>query len=98
MAKAYWVVCYREISDQDKLAAYGKLAVPAVVAGGGRVLARGTAAYAFEHGIKERTVVIEFPDLATALATHDGAAYQQALAALGGGAIRELRIIEGVPS
>lgn len=96
MAKAYWVVCYREILDQDKLAAYGELAVPAIAAGGGKVLARGSAAYAFEHGIKERTVLVEFPDLKTALATHDGAAYQEALAALDGGVIRELRIIEGV--
>lgn len=96
MAKAYWVVCYREILDQDKLAAYGKLAVPAIAAAGGKVLARGNAAYAFEHGIKERTVVVEFADLETALAAHDGAAYQEALAALDGGAIRELRIIEGV--
>lgn len=96
MAKAYWVVCYREILDQDKLAAYGELAVPAIAAGGGKVLARGSAAYAFEHGLNERTVLVEFPDLKTALATHDGAAYQEALAALDGGVIRELRIIEGV--
>jgi uncharacterized protein (DUF1330 family) len=96
MAKAYWVVCYREILDQDKLAAYGKLAVPAIAAGGGTVLARGTASHAFEQGLKERTVLVEFPDLATALATHDSPAYQQALAALAGGAVRDLRVIEGV--
>ncbi len=96
MAKAYWVACYREILDQDKLAAYAKLAVPAIVAGGGTVLARGLAAFAFEHGLKERTVLIEFPDMASALSTHDGAAYKEALAALDGGAVRDLRIIEGL--
>jgi hypothetical protein len=26
MAKAYWVTCYRSISDPEKLAAYAKLA------------------------------------------------------------------------
>jgi uncharacterized protein (DUF1330 family) len=96
MAKAYWVSCYREISDQDKLAAYAKLAIPAIAAGGGTALVRGVPAYVFEGGVKERTVLIEFPDLASAVATHDGAAYKQALAALEGGAVRDFRIIEGV--
>ena len=44
MAKAYWVSCYREITDAAKLAAYAKLAGPALEAAGGRFLARGTAA------------------------------------------------------
>lgn len=96
MPKAYWIAFYREILDQDKMAAYAKVAVPAITAGGGKVLARGTAAEAYEHGLKERTVLIEFPDLATAKATHDSPAYQEALAALDGGAIRDLRFVEGV--
>ena len=96
MAKTYWIVCYREIIDQDKLAAYASIAAPAIIAGGGKMLARGVAAYAFEAGLKERTVLIEFPDMATALATHDSAAYQEALHALDDGAIRDLRFIEGM--
>ena len=94
MPKAYWIACYREIIDQDKLAAYARVALPAILAGGGTFLARGMAAYAFEAGIKERTVLIEFPDMAAALATHDSPAYQEALAALGDGAVRDLRFIE----
>lgn len=94
MAKAYWIAFYREILDQDKLAAYAKLALPAITAGGGVFLARGVAAYAFEDGIKERTVLIEFPDMAAALATHDSPAYQEALAALAGGVVRDMRFIE----
>ena len=31
MAKAYWITCYREILDPRKLAAYAKLAGPAIV-------------------------------------------------------------------
>jgi uncharacterized protein (DUF1330 family) len=96
MAKAYWIAFYREIRDQDKLAAYAKIAVPAIEAGGGKVLARGQAAFAFEDGLKERTVLIEFPDMQTALATHDSPAYREALAALNDGAIRDLRFVEGV--
>ena len=51
MSKAYWVVCYREIKEPAKLAAYAKLSGPAVIAGGGRILARGTAAKAYEEGL-----------------------------------------------
>ena len=94
MAKAYWIAFYREVLDQDKLAAYAKLALPAIQAGGGKFLARGLAAFAFEAGIKERTVLIEFPDMAAARATHDSPAYQEALAALDGGAVRDLRFVE----
>jgi uncharacterized protein (DUF1330 family) len=96
MAKAYWISCYREILDPSKLAAYAKLALPAIEAGGGRFLARGTAVKAYEDGIAERTVVIEFESLDKAIATHDSPAYQAALAALAGGVIRDLRIVPGV--
>ena len=30
MAKAYWVVCYRAIKNQEAWGAYAKLAVPAI--------------------------------------------------------------------
>jgi uncharacterized protein (DUF1330 family) len=96
MAKAYWVVSYREISDPNKLAAYGKIAVPAIQAGGGRVLARGTAVKAYESGQLQRTVVIEFDSVDHATATHDSPAYQEALQALGDGAVRDMRVVEGV--
>ena len=96
MAKAYWIACYREILDQDKLAAYAKLAAPAIQAGGGVFLARGMAALAYETGLIQRTVLIEFPSVEAARATHDSPAYQQALVALDGGAIRDMRVVEGV--
>jgi len=96
MAKAYWLSVYSQIHDPDKLAAYAALAGPAIEAGGGRFLARGTAAYAFENGSTERTVVIEFASVEAAHATHEGAAYQEALAKLDGGVSRDLRIIEGL--
>ena len=40
--------------------------------------------------------LIEFDSVEQALAAHDGAAYQEALAALGDGAERDIRIVEGV--
>ena len=96
MAKAYWVVCYRSISDDTADQKYMKIAVPAVLAAGGRFLARGVAAKAYEHGLKERTVVVEFESLDKAIAAHDGPEYQAALAVLGNGAERDLRIVEGI--
>jgi uncharacterized protein (DUF1330 family) len=96
MAKAYWIAFYREISDPAKLAAYARLAGPAIEAGGGRFLARGKPAHVYEAGQPERTVVIEFESAEHAVAVHDGAAYREALAALEGGAVRDLRIVPGV--
>jgi uncharacterized protein (DUF1330 family) len=95
MPKAYWVTCYRSISDPQKLAAYAKLAPPAVTPFGARYIARGTAAAAFESGQKERIVISEFPSLEKAIAAYNSPAYQQALKALGDGAVRDIRIVEG---
>lgn len=95
MPKAYWVSAYHAIHDEQKLAAYATLAGPAILAAGGRFLARGPAAKAYEAGILQRTVVIEFDSLAQAVACHDSAGYQAALRALDGGATRDLRIVEG---
>jgi uncharacterized protein (DUF1330 family) len=96
MAKAYWVVCYREIKDPAKLAAYAKLAGPAIEAGGGRTLARGTAVKTYEAGQLERTVLIEFDSVEHAIAVHDSPAYQAALNALEGGVVRDMRVVAGV--
>ncbi len=96
MAKAYWVTAYRSISDWEKLAAYAKLAGPAIAPFGGRYLARGNAAAAYEAGLKERIVISEFPSVAQAIAAHDSPAYQEALKALGDAAVRDLRIVEGL--
>ena len=95
MPKAYWVSVYRSISDPKKLEAYAKLAPPAVTPFGGRYLARGTAAAAFEAGQKERIVISEFPSLDKAVAAYNSPAYKKALEALGDGAVRDIRIVEG---
>ena len=52
MAKGYWIATYFSISNPDAMAEYGKLAGPAIAAAGGRFLARGTAAKAYEKGLK----------------------------------------------
>lgn len=96
MAKAYWVVCYHSIKNQDAFAAYAKIAPPAVQAAGGRFLVRGMPARVYEEGINQRLVVIEFDSLAQALAAHDTPAYQEALRVLGDAAERDMRIVEGL--
>jgi uncharacterized protein (DUF1330 family) len=96
MAKAFWIAVYRSIRDEEALAAYAKLAAPALQAAGGRFLARGLPARVYESGIEQRTVLIEFDSVAQAIAAHDSPAYQQALRALGSAVDRDLRIVEGV--
>jgi uncharacterized protein (DUF1330 family) len=96
MAKAYWVATYRGISNPDAMRAYAELAGPAIQAGGGRFLARGNPSHAYESGVMQRVVIIEFDSVEQATSTHDSEAYQAAVKALDGGADRDIRIIEGV--
>ncbi len=92
---AYWVSEYREITDEDKMAAYSKLGRPALEAAGGRFLARGLPEQLYEAGQSTLTVLIEFESVEAARAAHDTPAYHEALAALGDGAVRDIRIVPG---
>lgn len=96
MARGYWIAFYRSVSDPDALAAYAKLAGPAIAAAGGRFLARGNAAKAYEAGVAQRVVVIEFDSVEKAMAAHDSQAYQAAFKVFGKAAERDLRIVEGL--
>lgn len=93
---AYWISIYKEIRDDAKVAAYAELAGPALRAAGGTFVARGLPEQTYEAGEKTRTVVIEFDSVEAARAAHDSPAYQDALAALDGGAVRDMRIVPGV--
>jgi uncharacterized protein (DUF1330 family) len=93
---AYWISVYQNIFDETKLAAYTKLAGPALEAVGGTFLGRGLPDATYEAGERTRTVLIEFDSVEAARAAHDSPAYQEALAALDGGARRDIRILPGV--
>jgi uncharacterized protein (DUF1330 family) len=96
MAKAYWVNTYRSISDTAAFEAYARLAGPAIEANGGRFIIRGNPTRTYEAGMMQRVVVIEFDSVEQALKAHDSDAYRAALNALGNGAERDIRIVEGV--
>jgi uncharacterized protein (DUF1330 family) len=96
MPKGYWVTIYRKINDPAKLARYAELAPKATEPFGAKYIARGTAANAYEAGLKERIVISEFPSVEKAKAAYSSPGYQEALKALGDGADRDVRIVEGL--
>jgi uncharacterized protein (DUF1330 family) len=96
MAKGYWINLFRSINDPEKLDAYRKLAGPVMQAAGARFLVRGDPSKVYEAGAMQRVVVIEFDSVEQAIAVHDSPGYQAALKALGDGAVRDLRIVEGL--
>lgn len=95
MAQGYWIVTYRSLSNPDTLAAYAKLAGPAITEAGGRYLVRGMPAHVYEAGLQRRTVVIEFGSVEQARAAYESSAYQDAAALLAGSVERDIRIVEG---
>jgi uncharacterized protein (DUF1330 family) len=97
MKKGYWVVAYRSVSDAAAVKNYVPLAVAALRQFGARTLvAPGNDVTAYEAGLKQMTVVVEFDSYEIALAAYESADYKKALAALGSGAERDFRITEGV--
>ena len=96
MSKIYQLAIYKDISDAEKLAAYAAIAGPALTAAGGRFLSRGMPIGLQEEGEMTRTVLLEWDDIDTAKAGFASAEYQRALAALGDGAIRDIRYLDGI--
>ena len=63
MAKAYWIAAYRSISKPEEMSPFVEVAAKAIEAAGGRFLVRGGGRVeAFEDGVPERTVLVEFDD------------------------------------
>jgi uncharacterized protein (DUF1330 family) len=95
MRKGYWITFYRSVSNAAALTAYGKAAGAAITAGGDRFLVRGTPAKAYEAGLNQRCVVIEFDSLERAIATYESPEYQAAKNLLEGSVERDVRMVEG---
>jgi uncharacterized protein (DUF1330 family) len=93
MAKGYWITCYRSVTDEVTLANYARAAGSAIEAHGGRFLARGNPAKAYEVGLNQRLVIIEFESVKKAIEAYESPEYQAALAILKDSAERDVRII-----
>lgn len=96
MAKGYWINFFRSVKDPAKVKAYGQLAGPALQAAGARFVVRDAPSKVYEAGIAGRVVVMEFDNVEKAIAAYDSPGYQAALKALGDGAERDVRIVEGL--
>ena len=79
MSKIIQVVIYKSVSDEEKLAKYAALAGPAMMAAGGRILARGLPVAVKEAGEPTRTVVIEWDSLEATEKGYSSDGYQAAL-------------------
>ena len=96
MPKGYWVAFYRSVSDQTALANYAKQAGPVIQSHGGRFIARGNPARAYEAAVNLRVAVIEFDSVQAAIDAFESADYQATAQLLQGAAERDIRILEGV--
>jgi len=96
MPKGYWISAHRRVPDPEKYDAYRVIAKPAVESAGGKFLVVDGNPDVREFGEQYRTVVIEFPSKEAAIQAYESEAYQCALAAVGDGYERDLRIVEGV--
>jgi len=94
MTKAYWIVRVSVINEErypDYLAA----ARPAFEQFGARFLARGGRCEAMEGTARDRNVVVEFKDYATAQACYRSHEYQAAKAIRNANADADFVIVEG---
>ena len=97
MSKGYWVVRV-SVRDQARYPEYLAAARPAFEKFGAKFLARGGRFETMEGGSRERNVVVEFKDYATALACYRSAEYQAAMTIRQACAHTDFIIIEGAPS
>jgi uncharacterized protein (DUF1330 family) len=97
MKKGYWVVAYRTVGDEATMNNYLTLARAALGKFGARTLVSPKSVVtAREAGLQQATVVVEFDSYEIALAAYESADYKKAVAALGSGVERDLRIVEAV--
>lgn len=94
MAKGYWVVRV-SVRDQERYPDYLAAARPAFEKFGANFIVRGGPFEAMEGTSRDRNVVIEFRDRATAMACYRSPEYQAAKAIRQKYADTDLIIIEG---
>jgi uncharacterized protein (DUF1330 family) len=95
MAKAYWIVRV-SVKNQVEYPAYLEAARPAFEKYGARFIVRGGQFECMEGVARERNVVVEFADIATAHACYQSEEYQLAKAIRQRHADADFVIVEGV--
>jgi uncharacterized protein (DUF1330 family) len=91
---AYWFSS-ADVVDEAALAEYAKLARPAILAHGGRYLARGGRHVTLEGQERQRHVILEFDSVEAAQACYDSPEYQKALVFAKKAVVRDAVIVEG---
>ena len=94
MSKAYWIVRVT-VRNAERYPDYLAAAKPAFAKYGARFLVRGGDYEAMEGTARERNVVVEFQDYATAQACYRSPEYETAKAIRQANAEADLIIIEG---
>ncbi|WP_308916392.1 DUF1330 domain-containing protein [Jannaschia sp. LMIT008] len=94
MPKGYWIA-HGRVDDPAAYDLYRQANAGPLARYGGRFLVRGGARELREGEAKPRTVVIEFPSYAAALACYDSPAYRAAIALRQGISASDLVICEG---
>ncbi|MBM2577373.1 DUF1330 domain-containing protein [Jannaschia sp. Os4] len=94
MAKGYWIA-HGRVDDPEAYDLYRRANAAPLAAHGGRFLVRGGTREVAEGDAKPRTVVIEFPDYASALACYRSEDYQAAIELRRGISESDLVIVEG---
>ena len=94
MAKGYWVVA-GDVIDPEGYKLYVAENAKAFRKYGGRFLARGGKSEAVERAGRSRTVLIEFPDYATAMQCYRSSEYAKAIELRKGKADLNVVVVEG---
>ena len=95
MPKAYWIA-HVTVTDAERYKVYAEGTAAPFATYGAKVLARGGAYQALEGADHARNVVIEFPDMETALSCYNSPEYQAAREHRLGAGIANITIVEGI--
>jgi uncharacterized protein (DUF1330 family) len=93
MPTALWIA-HVQVTDPEAYGKYAALAGPAIVAHGGKFLARAGRYVQMEGNDRPRNVVARFASLEKAVECYHSAAYQAALSHARGAAVRDLMVVE----
>jgi uncharacterized protein (DUF1330 family) len=94
MSKGYWIVRV-SLRNAERYPEYLSAAQPAFEKFGARFLVRGGRFDSMEGNARERNVIVEFQDYATALACYRSPEYQAAKAIRNAHADADFIIVEG---